>query len=73
LESLNNYKLMSKYRKYEQLEVQLAKIQNKWEKEVKEINSKNFAELEKLSLFNDKILNEKEDDINNVRYIIIYI
>jgi len=67
LESLNNYKLMSKYRKYEQLEVQLARIQNKWEREVKEINSKNYAELEKLSLYNDKILNEKEDDINNLK------
>jgi len=57
---------MSKYKKYEQLEKELIKIQSKWEKEVKEINSKNFAELEKLSMINDKILSEKEDDINNV-------
>ena len=63
---MNNYKLMSKYKKYEQLEKELIKIQSKWEKEVKEINSKNFAELEKLSMINDKILSEKEDDINNV-------
>ncbi|ORX44505.1 WD40 repeat-like protein [Piromyces finnis] len=67
LESLNNYKLMSKYKKYEQLERELAKIQSKWEKEVKELNSKNFAELEKISMSNDKILNEKEEDINSLK------
>jgi len=57
---------MSKYKKYEELEKELGKIQLKWEKEVKSVNSKNYSELEKLSLMNDKILNEKEDDINNV-------
>ncbi|KAG4096896.1 WD40 repeat-like protein [Neocallimastix lanati (nom. inval.)] len=67
LESLNNYKLMSKYKKYEELEKELGKIQLKWEKEVKSVNSKNYSELEKLSLMNDKILNEKEDDINNLK------
>lgn len=61
---------MSKYRKYEELEKELAKIQSRWEKEVKEINSKNFSELEKLSMTNDKILSEKEDDINNVKIYI---
>jgi len=66
LESLNNYKLMGKYRKYEELEQELAKVQAKWEKEVRDLNSKNFEELEELSMLNDKILSDKENDINNV-------
>jgi len=66
LENLNNYKLMGKYRKYEELEQELAKVQAKWEKEVRDLNSKNFEELEELSMLNDKILSDKENDINNV-------
>ncbi|KAL6588697.1 WD40 repeat-like protein [Neocallimastix sp. 'constans'] len=67
LESLNNYKLMGKYRKYEELEQELAKVQAKWEKEVRDLNSKNFEELEELSMLNDKILSDKENDINNLK------
>lgn len=57
---------MGKYRKYEELEQELAKVQAKWEKEVRDLNSKNFEELEELSMLNDKILSDKENDINNV-------